>query len=69
MNSSRKSNEVQRSIIPGNSGSLWKAVKVATDVNHTNLPGTMYEEGREIENVKLVDRFAGFFDSKIKKVI
>jgi hypothetical protein len=56
-------------MIPGNSGSLWEAVKVAKDVNHTNLPGTMYEEGSKIENVKLVDRFAEFFDRKIKKVV
>jgi hypothetical protein len=57
----RRSNEVIRSIILGNSASLWKAVKIARDVNHATLPGTLYENGIEIRNEKLADHFAGFF--------
>ena len=63
----RKTNEVKRAIIPGNSSSLWKAVRIAKDVNFNNLPDTMYEAESEITSSKLVDRFAAFFDSKIKK--
>ena len=31
----------RRSIVPGNSSSLWKAVKVAKDVNTNDLPNVM----------------------------
>ena len=33
---------VRRSIIPGNTQSLWKAVKVAKDTNTNELPNAMY---------------------------
>jgi hypothetical protein len=29
----------------------------------------MYEDGKEIKNVRLADRFAEFFDIKIKKIL
>ena len=39
----QKASKVRRSIYPGNTGSLWKAVKTAKDVNTKDLPSTMYE--------------------------
>ena len=64
-----KWNKVRKSIIPGNTGSLWKAVKTAKDVNTNVLPNTMYEAGNEINPEKLPERFAKFFDDKIKDVL
>ena len=44
-----KSKSIRRSIIPGNSESLWKAVKIAKDVNTTNLPQTMFQNENQVE--------------------
>ena len=63
-----KASHVRRSIIPGNSGSLWKAVKAARDVNSSELPDKMYLNGILIEEKELPDAFANFFDTKIKNI-
>jgi hypothetical protein len=34
--------DVKRSIVPGNSQSLWRAVKIARDVNTSALPNQLY---------------------------
>ena len=60
---------VRKCIIPGNTSGLWKAVKTAKDVNTNVLPNTMYEAGDEIDPEKLPERFAKFFDDKIKNVL
>ena len=41
----KKSSEVKRSIIPENSSTLYKAVKVAKDFNTNCDPSTMFESG------------------------
>jgi hypothetical protein len=41
-------------IIPGDSASLWKSVKVSKDVNITNLLASMYENEIEITKTKLL---------------
>jgi hypothetical protein len=56
-------------VIPGNTGSLWKAVKIANDVNISSLPQRMYFNQKEIEPNCLEDMFAQHFDMKIKDVI
>ena len=66
---SLKWKNVRKCIIPGNTSSLWKAVKTAKDVNVNVLPNTMYEAGDEIDPKKLPEMFAKFFDNKIKDVL
>jgi hypothetical protein len=57
---------IRRIIKPGNSKSLWSAVKSAKDINYRGLPTTMLESGIKIPNKILPDRMASFFDTKIK---
>ena len=65
----KKTEQVRRTIKPGNSQSLWKPVKIAKDVNLTSLPKSMYENHIEIPLDKLPDRFASFFYNKIEKLL
>jgi hypothetical protein len=53
----KKSKKVCKTIIPGNTQSLWKAVKIAKDVNVSHLPKTFYENNQEIPRDSLPDRF------------
>ena len=64
-----KSKKVRRNIIPGNTGSLWKAVKVANDADSNQLPSSMYLKGKEIQSNSLHDHIAQSFDKKIKDII
>jgi hypothetical protein len=64
MESSRK--RVRKKVIPGNTNSLWKAVRTAMDINVSSLPKTLYENEQKIPNEGLPDRFAKYFDLKIK---
>jgi hypothetical protein len=49
--------------------SLWKAIKVAKDFNTNSLQETMCESGDEITQDSLADKFAEFFDNKIRTVL
>jgi hypothetical protein len=51
---------------PGNSQSLWKAAKIAKDVNITTLLKILFQEGIAIPSNDLPDRFANHFDNKSK---
>ena len=64
-----KSKNVRRSIVPGNTQSLWRAVKIARDVNTNLLPGQMFEKKVQLDGENLPDVFASFFDTKIKNVM
>ena len=64
-----RSKNIRKIIKPGNSKSLWSAVKCAKDLNHGSLPTTMLEGGEEILEENLSDRFACYFDKKIKNVV
>lgn len=64
-----KVKNVKRIIIPGNSKSLWTAVKAAKDINVSYLPKNMSENGEEIPTKDLPTRVAKFFDNKIRKVM
>ena len=65
----KKAIEIRKAIIPGNSGSLWKAVKVANDVHNNQLPKSLFETGILINNEDVSETFARFFDNKIKDVL
>ena len=59
---------MRRSVQPGNTSSLWKAVKTAKDLNSKDLPNKMYEGGIQIEKNELPDKFANYFSSKITEL-
>ena len=61
--------KVRKLIKPGDTKSLWMAVKMAKDTNQDNLPKTMYENGTLINQDDYADRFATFFDNKIRRLI
>ena len=65
----KKTVNVRRVIKPGNCQSLWKAVKIAKDVNLDSLPKSMSENNIEIPNEILPDRFAKFFNNKIVQLL
>ena len=64
-----KAKKVRRTIIPGNTNSIWKAVRIATNINATNLPKTLFENKEEIPNIEVPDRFANHFDIKIRNIL
>jgi hypothetical protein len=59
---------VRREIRPGNSGSLWKVVKVAHDISFTMVPNNLNLEGILVHNYEAPETYASFFNDKIKKV-
>ena len=65
----QKKSAVQRSIIPGNSKSLWNAVKVAKNTNVSKLPPIMSLNGQTIPENELPDAFAEYFKNKIEKIM
>ena len=65
----KKSNSVRRNIIPGNSKSLWDAVKISKDINAPKLPETMYLNNLPISNKDLPDSFAESFISKVNSIV
>ena len=64
-----KKKNIRRKIVPGNSKSLWSAVKVSMDVGAGTLPKCMTLGGVGIDVHKRSDSFAQFFDTKIKAII
>ena len=52
-------------IHPGNTESLWKAVKVARDVNTNELPQEMFVGGLLTMKEDLPQLFAKFFNDKV----
>ena len=51
---------VRKGIIPGNTKSLWKAVKVAKDINVEDIPSKMFKDDIKIENDQISDCFAEY---------
>ena len=48
---------------------LWSAVKIAKDINVAGLPGVMYLNNIKIPNTILAQKFADFFENKVKTII
>ncbi len=63
------SSKVRKSVVPGNTSSLWKAVKVARDQNTNTLPKNLLMDNNEIGPDQLADKFALFFDNKIRSLL
>ena len=65
-----KSKRVRQSILPGNTQSLWRAVKIAKDVNTSSIPNKMYTKNEvPIDSGQLPQSFADFFDAKIRDLV
>ena len=64
-----KTLNVRRGIIPGNSKSLWNAVKKAKDQNISQIPDNLTLNNVPICSTKIADIFANFFDEKVKRII
>jgi endonuclease/exonuclease/phosphatase family metal-dependent hydrolase len=64
-----KTKRVRKAILPNNTSSLWKAVKLAKDLNVTNLPKTLYENNIKIPKSDWPDRFATFFENKVNGIV
>ena len=65
---STKKHKIRKGIIPGNSKSLWDAVKISKDSDTNPLPYIMEIDGNQIEYDELPDAFAHFFKDKIEKI-
>ena len=64
-----KTKRVRKMIVPGSTNSLWNAVKAAKNVNVTSIPKFLYEDNIKINDKSVPDRFAAFFDDKIRKIL
>jgi hypothetical protein len=65
----QKTSIVRRGILPGNSKSLWDAVKIAKNQNTPTLPDIMSVNEINIKNEDLPFEFAKFFSNKIAQII
>ena len=66
---SLKTKSIRRKITPGNSKSLWDAVRLAKNVNIQQLPQKMFKDNINIKNEDLPDEFANFFKSKVDNIV
>ena len=66
---SAKSKRVRRNLIPGNTKSLWDAVKIASDINVSGLPDTLYENGIELPKDSVASAFGDMFTKKVKLLV
>ena len=52
-------------ILPGNSKSLWKAVKIAKNTGYSIIPNNMKLNNVDVFGQNIAEQFAGFFENKI----
>ena len=64
-----KCKKIRRGILPGNSKSLWTAVRLAKNQNIESFPKNIYENGIKIPDNNVPDRVAEFFDNKVKRLV
>ena len=55
--------------MPGNSKSLWTAVKIAKDTGCAQIPNNMNLKGVPVVGSGISDCFAKFFDEKVKNIV
>ena len=60
-----KKYKVRQGIKPGNSKTLWEAVKIAKDLNTDELPDKMNQNGTPIDNDELAEQFAAMFEKRL----
>ena len=66
---SEKSSYIRRGIIPGNSKSLWNAVKKAKDQNISFLPENLTLNNLPVNPPETADTFAVFFMNKVDTIV
>ena len=64
-----KSKLIRRGILPGNSKTLWDAVKKAKDQNLNMIPEEMFHNNTLIATDLLPDQFGNFFTTKVTSII
>ena len=64
----QKVKQIRKVIVPGNSKTLWDAVKKAKDINVNHLPEFLYENNKVIPPNDEVNAFANFFFNKVKNI-
>ena len=65
----KKKFSVRKGIIPGNSKSLWKAVKTAKNIGHSPIPSNMKVNNVPVTGQNIAEHFAEFFDNKVKRIV
>ena len=63
-----KTKSVRRGILPGNSKTLWDAVRVAKDLNSSPLPEILFNNNTEILYNNQAEAFGHFFSDKVTKI-
>ena len=61
-----KKASVVRCVANGQNGNLWKAVRVAKDLNQDDIPGNLTLGGIVVEKSSVASSFAKHFSEKIK---
>jgi hypothetical protein len=64
----KKRNSIQRAIVPGNSKSLWTAVKMSKNASISNIPTLMFCDNIPVPQNEVPNAFADYFESKIAKI-
>ena len=64
-----KSKNVRKGIVPGNSKSLWDAVKKAKDLNVKNLPDILFKNKIKLSEQDHAAAFANFFSTKVNTIV
>ena len=61
--------KIRRGILPGNSKTLWTAVRLAKNQNIESFPKCVYDNGVKIPENNVPDTVAEFFDNKVKRLV
>ena len=62
----QKKKKVRRGLLPGNLKFRWDSVRITKDLNIESIPKVIFRDNIKVENFKLADSFACFFDLKVK---
>ena len=62
-------NSIKRHVIPGNSKSLWNAVRQSKNLDIPKLPEKMTLGDESVPNDELPDRFAEYFTDKVNNIV
>ena len=65
----KKKFSVRKGILPGNSKSLWKAVKIAKNMGHTIIPNNMMLNNVNMTSHNNAEYFVGFFEKKVCDIV